>query len=160
MRFLIVSNLYPPNARGGAEQVAWRTANELYRRGHQVSVLSTVPYQNFSSFFPRLTNRFLENIYTVTPPNVYYVRNDFKHYFATRLLWHLVDIFSPLPPRYLDWVVDLEKPDVIITHNLKGLGLQTVRAIRRKKIFHLHTLHDVQLSVPSGLLIKGKEKSG
>lgn len=46
-----------------------------------------------------------------------------------------------------------------MTHNLMGIGFLIPRAIRKLGIKHIHTLHDVQLAVPSGLIIKGQENN-
>jgi glycosyltransferase involved in cell wall biosynthesis len=43
---------------------------------------------------------------------------------------------------------------------LKGLGVSVGKEIQKQGVPHIHTLHDVQLSVPSGLLIHGHEKGG
>ena len=54
-------------------------------------------------------------------------------------------------------ILKKEKPDVAHTHNLKGLGYLIPRAIRSLNLRHVHTLHDVQLVEPSGIIIKGAE---
>ena len=56
-------------------------------------------------------------------------------------------------------VIADEHPEVIITHNLKGIGVGIAREIQLRGVPHIHTLHDVQLSVPSGLLMAGEEQS-
>lgn len=44
------------------------------------------------------------------------------------------------------------KPDVLLTHNLTGVGFRTPTFIQRKGIRWVHLLHDVQLFEPLGLL--------
>ena len=158
MKIGIVSNLYPPMVRGGAELVAQRIADELYSRGHKVFVLSTKKYSGISSLFPQITERQIEDVYRFYPLNLYHLTEGNKP-FLVRALWHLIDLFSPLPAKAMKLVIEKEKPDIIITHNLKGIGLKISKTIQKKKIFHIHTLHDVQLSVPSGLLMYGNEKT-
>lgn len=155
----IVSNLYPPYARGGAEQIAWRTAHALYARGHKVFVLSTMPYGGPSSAFRLEAEPQLETVYRFYPPNFYHPLSGASHPFPVRALWHLVDLYSPLPANMFRRVVLEEKPDIILTHNLKGIGLQIAPMIRRLGLPHVHTVHDVQLSVPSGLLMYGQENA-
>jgi glycosyltransferase involved in cell wall biosynthesis len=43
------------------------------------------------------------------------------------------------------------------THNLIGLGFLIFILFKKKKYRHLHTIHDIQLLHPSGLLMWGKE---
>ena len=46
----IVSNLYPPDARGRQNRGA-AVADALYERGHKVFVLTTQPYDGLRSLF-------------------------------------------------------------------------------------------------------------
>ncbi|OGL95867.1 hypothetical protein A2348_00450 [Candidatus Uhrbacteria bacterium RIFOXYB12_FULL_58_10] len=151
----IISNLYPPVARGGAEQIAHRVAHELHVRGHEVFVIST---QKEWSLIPRITESHVERIYRFRPYNVYHPLNDYRHSFLVRGAWHLIDMYGKHPARAVGAVLDQERPDVVVTHNLKGIGMQSVAAIRARRIRHVHTLHDVQLAIPSGLLIYGEEQ--
>ena len=159
MKIGIVSNLYPPDARGGAELVAQRIADELYIRGHDVFVLSTQPYDGLRTLFPAIRERTLGAVYRFFPLNFYYLRSDHAIPFPIRALWHLVDLFNPFARRAIRCVIQDEEPDVILTHNLKGIGVSIGSEIQKQGVPHVHTLHDVQLSVPSGLLIAGQEGS-
>lgn len=159
MNLVVVTNLYPPYARGGAERIAFRLVNELYSRGHKVTVLSTKPFEGLKSLSPEVTSRHVGEVLRVFPPNLYHMMDAHKKSFPVRGMWHLIDMYNPLSGRYLRQVLKREKPDAVLTHNLKGFGLQVVPEIRRQGIKHIHTLHDVQLSVPSGLLIKGEEET-
>jgi glycosyltransferase involved in cell wall biosynthesis len=159
MKIGIVSNLYPPAARGGAELVAQRIADELYIRGHEVFVLSSQPYDGVRTLFPSIRERTLASVYRFFPFNFYYLRHDHAVPFPIRALWHVVDLFNPFSRSAVKNVIHDENPDVILTHNLKGIGVSIGREIQKRGIPHIHTLHDVQLSVPSGLLIAGCENS-
>ena len=158
MKIGIVSNLYPPEARGGAELVASRVADALYARGHEVFVLTTQPFDGVRSLFPRIRERTLEAVYRFFPLNVYSMYQDRPFPFPVRVLWHLIDLFSYTSRRAIRTIIRDEDPDVVITHNLKGIGVSIAREIQRQGVPHIHTLHDVQLSIPSGLLIAGEEQ--
>jgi glycosyltransferase involved in cell wall biosynthesis len=159
MKIGIVSNLYPPSARGGAELVASRVADALYERGHDVFVLTTQPYTGLRSLFPRIRERTLEAVYRFFPLNFYHIGQDRHSPFPVRLVWHLVDLIGFCGRCAIRTVIRDEDPDVIITHNLKGIGVSIGREIQRQGVPHIHTLHDVQLSIPSGLLLVGEETS-
>lgn len=165
MKIGIITNLYPPFSRGGAEQVARRLVNELALQGHQVFVISTEPYPGLRKYlkqkFWRLDLHETEPVpvYRFCPLNFYHILDDHKFPFFLRLLWHVVDLFSPLPARAVHQVLAQERPDLVITHNLKGIGLPIARSVQQRGYKHIHTVHDVQLSVPSGLLIYGQENS-
>ncbi len=156
MKIGIITNLYPPHARGGAENVIVRTVGQLIAAGHEVFVITGQPRKSGISVV--LDRSSSERTYRFFPPNVYFTLDDYKHSWPVRLLWHIVDAFSPFPRKIVGRILDEEKPDVVFTHNLKGLGLTIPRAIQERNIPHIHVLHDLQLVIPSGLLIAGKER--
>jgi glycosyltransferase involved in cell wall biosynthesis len=159
MKIGIISNLYPPHERGGAELVARRIADELSKRGHEVSVLTSRPFFGWNSLGLDLQEKHLERVYRFHPINLFGIENIGKKPFLWRLLWHAIDAVSPGVRSVIHrWILE-EQPDVILTHNLKGVGLSIGRIIQESGIRHVHTIHDVQLTVPSGLLMWGQEDS-
>ncbi len=157
MKIGVFSNFYPPSERGGAELVAQRVADELSVRGHRVFVLSTMPFSGLRSLRPRALEYHIERVYRFFPLNFYHVSNAHRYPFPVRLFWHGLDLLGPFPHTLVDRLIAQEEPDVILTHNLKGLGVRSAHCVQEAGVRHIHTLHDVQLSVPSGLLIYGQE---
>lgn len=155
MKIGIITNLYPPYARGGAENVIVRTVGQLIAMGHDVFVITGQPRK--SGVTLTLDRSSTERTYRFFPTNFYFTLDDYKHVWPVRLLWHIVDAFSPMPGKVVGRILDDEKPDVVFTHNLKGLGLGIAHAVQSRGIPHIHVLHDLQLVIPSGLLIAGKE---
>ncbi|MBM5789750.1 glycosyltransferase [Candidatus Parcubacteria bacterium] len=160
MKIGIFSNFYPPSERGGAELVASRVAHELARRGHRVFVLSTSPLSRASDLHVHRVEEAVERVYRFFPLNLYHVSRAPLFPFPIRLVWHVVDLCGPYPHRQIDRLLEMEEPDVVFTHNLKGLGVRSARCIQQAGIRHIHTLHDVQLSIPSGVLVYGQEQKG
>lgn len=158
MKIAIVSNLYPPYARGGAEVVITRTVTELLAQGHEVVVVSTRPYGGLATLTPELEDQANERIWRFYPLNCYHLLRDHHFPAPVRFCWHLIDMFNPLNGWLVRRVIRDEKPDVVWTHNLKGIGLTIPLFLRGTGIHHVHQLHDVQLSYPSGLIIFGHER--
>lgn len=158
MKVAIITNLYPPYARGGAEVVITRTVTELLAQGHEVAVVTTRPFSGVRSLFPRLEDDSNERIYRFYPLNLYHPLRDHKHWWCWRLLWHIIDAVNPLNGLFVWKTLRGISPDIIWTHNLKGLGLTIPLFLRRTPMPWVHQIHDVQLSVPSGLLIAGHER--
>ncbi|MBI4098729.1 MAG: glycosyltransferase [Candidatus Magasanikbacteria bacterium] len=164
MRVLIITNLYPPHGRGGAEVVVAQEARELRDAGHQVFVLTTKPFGGFSSLLPRESIEDGIHVYRFFPLNIFWYRHDFKYPSSVRLVWHIIDTMSPHAWLVMRTILKRIAPDEIRTHNLKGIGFTVAYAVRRaiarrRADARLHTpprwshfLHDVQLVTPSGLL--------
>ena len=75
-----------------------------------------------------------------------------------RLLWLGIDMFNLPQARVVKNILLKENPDRVHTHNLRGISYLLCRIIKRLKIQHYHTLHDIQLVYPSGLLVKKSSK--
>ncbi|MFA5412931.1 MAG: glycosyltransferase family 4 protein [Patescibacteria group bacterium] len=170
MKICLISNLYPPISRGGAERVAERVARGLVASGphtknfgegvnHEVFVISTKPWDGWKSFKAAVAEENGIKVYRFYPANVFYYLNDYKQGVFSRMIWHFFDMFNCQSARAVKKILRAEKPDLVLTHNLMGIGFLIPRAIKKLKIKHIHTLHDVQLSVPSGLILKGRENN-
>lgn len=168
MKIGIISNLYPPFIRGGAEIVAALQAEALKKNWQHVFVVSSRPQyiRRNSNLLPEFD--FLDiaadevnevQIYRLRPGNIYYYLDDYRYSAPIRFLWHLIDTFNFISYWQIKKILKRDKPDLIITHNLMGLGFLIPHLLRQLKIRHIHVLHDVQLITPSGLIIKNQEKA-
>jgi len=118
MHIAILTNAYPPAARGGAGKIAEVQASLLRRAGHDVRVWHAAP--------------------------LWLDRNIFL-----RLFFHVRDLFVPSSA----WrEIGAWHPDVLISHNLTGIGFRTSSLVQKKGVRWIHELHDVQLFEPSGRL--------
>ncbi|MDO8463527.1 MAG: glycosyltransferase [bacterium] len=125
MNVLMLTNRAGADARGGAERIVAQLAVALEERGHTVTVRARTT-SGFAS---------LHRMPTVV-----------------RVLWHAMDVWNIAAAWSLARAIRRIAPDVIHTHNLVGCGGFTPRVIRRSGVRWVHTLHDVQLITPSGLL--------
>lgn len=156
MKIGIITNLYPPYQRGGAEYVVVRTVEALLDKGHDVFVITSKPFRQRGPL-DRDRNA-VERVYRFSPRNLYFTLNDHTFPWIIRLVWHVVDTIFSLEKFDVEKVLFREKPDVVITHNMKGMGIQIPRVIQSMNIPHIHVMHDLQLIYPSGLLIWGLEQ--
>jgi glycosyltransferase involved in cell wall biosynthesis len=156
MKIGIITNLYPPFARGGAENVIVRTVGQLMALGHDVFVITGHPkHLGTRKVLDRSST---ERIYRFYPRNLYFTLDDFKHRWITRLLWHIQDAASWHGAEHVRSILRDEQPDVVMTHNLKGIGLNIPSVIADLQVPHVHVVHDLQLIVPSGLMMFGQER--
>lgn len=158
MRICFISNLYTPYGRGGAERVVEEEALALKAFGHDVSILTACPLPEDGSLEPRMTVENGLRVHRFFPLNFFFYGELGRHAPATRFLWHLRDVWNGQSVRMIERLLRLERPEIVHTHNLKGIGYGIPSVLRKLRIRHVHTLHDVQLAVPSGLILKGKEK--
>jgi len=145
MKICLINNLYKPYQKGGAERVVEILSNKLSDLGHQVFLISTKT---------KITKDNEEK-------NVYYLSSSYSELnqfsFIKRLIWQINNLIDLKKYKEISLIIKNEKPDLVITHNLMGLGLLTPKAIKEAKINHIHVLHDIQLLHPSGLMYYGQE---
>ncbi len=140
-------------ARGGAEQVVEKTVEALLEAGHRVVLITLGGRTQVDKYSDNLALR----THVYAPRNLFFYTDAHKHSFVSRLLWHVVDMFHFGSAKFVREVLRDEKPDVVHTHNLMGLGFLIPRAIQKLGIRHVHTVHDVQLVEPSGIILKQRE---
>ncbi|MBN2884969.1 glycosyltransferase [Patescibacteria group bacterium] len=145
MRIAIVNNLYPPYGRNsGAEIIAANMSADLKLAGHEVLIITST----------------LNNEQTDTD-STYFLNSSYRllsQWTSLRkLIWHLGQLIIPWHKRKLKQILNTKKVDLVITHNLIGLGFYLPRLLRRLNIPHHHLLHDIQLLHPSGLMYFGQE---
>jgi glycosyltransferase involved in cell wall biosynthesis len=172
MKICLINNLFKPYSRGGADRISEIIANGLLSRGYEVFVISSKPF--FTKFpisphkgvqanfqFPNKSQT--NSRWTNLKIKIYYISSLFYNLenipYLLRIFWHLSDMISIRKYNKLNKILTKEKPDLIITNNLKGLGLLTSKLIRKLGIRHFHILHDIQLIYPSGLMIKNQENT-
>lgn len=151
MKICLIHSLYKPYTRGGAEVVVDIVIKELLNLGHEVALI-TVGRKNAIQKDGKLT------IYRLNPANVFSFLDINNRPFWARVFWHPLDVFNISSYKKVKSILEKEKPRVVMTHNLKGLGYMIPKAIRSTGIKHIHTIHDVQLSRPSGLILFNEKK--
>ena len=155
MKIILAHNLFEPYAKGGAEKAVKRMAESFISQKNEVIIITTKPKNNKyrkNEEEIKINNNF-KKIYI--PSKYYYLHKTPK---ALRLFWHLNNFCNPKKLIKYKKIIKQEKPDLVISHNLVGLGFFLNRVLEKNNIRHEHFLHDIQLLHPSGLMIKGGEK--
>ncbi|PLX21169.1 hypothetical protein C0584_03420 [Candidatus Parcubacteria bacterium] len=145
MKVCLINNLFPPFDRGGAEKYLEKLERGFLREGHEVFIISTRPYT--ANFKKRERVYYLKSLYF----------NISKMPAFLRVFWHFFGFFSFYKYFLVLKIFKKEKPDLVITNNLMGIGNNILLSTYKKKIKHIHVLHDIQLLHPSGLMFWEEE---
>lgn len=156
MRVLLVSNFYPPYSRGGSESVAQMSAVALRELGHDVVVLTMQPGTSLRALWPRRTIEEGLRVYRWLPLNFYFLAAAHRYPFIFRFLWTMWDLVNPVALLAAWSVLRREKPEIVISHNIKGMGMLLPRLLAAQTARYVHVIHDVQLVEPSGILYPTK----
>lgn len=148
MKILLLNNLFIPYQRGGAERIVELSAQEFKDAGHSVKIVCTYPKH------ARKKDTEREDVFYL-PSNYYHLS---EKSFVYRFFWQIINLFNFTQARRLQKILKQEKPDLIIAHNLMGLGGFIPKIIKKQGSKLILTLHDIQWLHPSGLLYFGEEK--
>lgn len=149
MKLLFISSLYAPNIGGGAEIILQRTVEGLYERGYKVAVLATGPESGLKE---DRVNQI--KVYRAGLRNFYWHFTDQRPGKLARLGWHLRDRYNGGMREYVRRVITLEKPDLVVCHNLPGWSVSAWDEITAAGIPIVQVLHDLYLLCPSSTMFK------
>ncbi|MCL2206476.1 MAG: glycosyltransferase family 4 protein [Fibromonadales bacterium] len=149
MNILVISNIYFPDKAGGAEIIAQKLAESLHKRGHRVNVLATSEENCIDTVNDVTVHRVkMENFYSITNKR----RGKFL-----RMLWHFRDIYNSSMKKYIREIVNREKPDIALVHNMVGFSISIYDELKSLNIPFAQVLHDRYVLCPnSNMFKKGK----
>lgn len=142
MKICLINNLFWPLARGGAEKIVKNYADSFKEAGHDIFIISTKPSKM------EIKNRLGYNIYYLN--SWYYSLSERD--IVLRFIWHILSLINCSNYFAVARILKKENPDLVITHNLMGIGCLISVYLRKYRIKHVHVLHDIQLLHPSGLI--------
>lgn len=145
MKICFINNLWGKESRGGAERIQESIIAYLQHINHEVMVITTTPGVSSVEKEEGITVYRFPSSYSEIMP------------VWQRFLWHISQALNPLLYLRVKAVIEKEKPDIVWTHNVTGFGLMILKIGELRDIIHLHSLHDIQLLHPSGLLFYGQE---
>jgi len=154
MKVAVINNLFYPDEYGGTETYLRCILPELSKRTDTVVITG----RRSASGSPTTCsddNQSSLHIRELTDTNLYPLWNWRGHPMVERLLWHAVDLWGGLGEASLLDCLQEEQPDVVHTHNIRGLSLSMFDGIKSSGISHVHTLHDFFLISPLSNLLLG-----
>jgi len=149
MKIAILQNFYFPYNKGGAENFVKESISKLQKQNHQIILITTKPKNK------KIIKEEIDELKTYRIASKCHSLSDKSLFW--RYFWHISNIYNPKRKRIIKKILEDEKVDLCISHNLIGLGLFLPKLFYKLKIKHIHYLHDIQLLHPSGLMFWGKE---
>lgn len=131
------SSLYEPEPFGGAEVTVDVLARQLLKDGHEVSVVSTEPGRGVRSSVEDGIR-----VHRIGLVNVYWPFGRRANPALLKPLWHLLDVHNPWMVSAVGELLELEKPDIVHTHNVVGLSTGAWREVQKRRLPLVHTLQD------------------
>jgi glycosyltransferase involved in cell wall biosynthesis len=134
------SSMVPPTRYGGAERVVGAWGEELLAAGFQVYNRGLKPRGSADS----------EPGQPIS--NIYWPFDGRPRGFVQRNVWHAVDTLMLTARSAAEALVNELRPDVVITHSLRGWGLAPWVVAEQKNIPLVHVVHDYSLLCNSATL--------
>ncbi|MHC3378345.1 glycosyltransferase family 4 protein [Haloarcula sp. H-GB5] len=135
MHICVFSDYFPPHSAGGAGKIAGRLAQEYAESGHQVSVVTTSPSPDQST-------------YTYENVRVHVIESD-----VSSQLRAYLGIYNPKTVPEVADILDRLSPDVVHAHNVhENLSYHSLKLAKDRSIPVVLTLHDA-MSFEYGKLV-------
>ncbi|WIM12911.1 MAG: hypothetical protein OJF58_003874 [Enhydrobacter sp.] len=150
---LIVNSLYAPFVVGGAEVVTEMLANTLAEQDHRISVVTSCSRdQDFD-----VERRNGVDVYRFFPENRWWLYERFapgdRRSAIDKVRWRVTDAWNRDAGEKFGQILDQVRPDVVHTHNIKGLSPVIWHVAQRKGIPVVHTAHSYELICADGSLL-------
>jgi glycosyltransferase involved in cell wall biosynthesis len=155
MHILVANNIYPPIAVGGAELIVSYLCEELVRRGHRVTVVSTCG-PDMEPYPTEMRNGV--EVIRFFPPNIYWSFDRDREPGIKKWLWHARDAWNRKAGARLKAILDTARPDVMHTHVIDGMSASIWRRAKCQGIPVIHTAHDYHLLCPRAFMLTGDWK--
>ena len=130
-RVLMVSSLWPPAIRGGAEGYAAELTGRLRERGHEVGAVTLG----------------VDGPDVVATVRAWPYRLDeyANQGIARRIGFHSLDVYRPSTRRAIQAAIRAFSPDIVHSHLVSGLSAVALTEPARRGVAHVHTLHSYWL---------------
>lgn len=144
---IYLTDLFPPNDKGGAEIIAYEEATEMARLGFSVKVVTVSPKRSFSIRKRRFRSI---DIYEIPTIGLFLPQ---KPRFVVNIIKILISLFDPLAYLVLKYIIRKEKPDIVHAHNIPTLSFGITNAISTdSKLIQTH--HSYFYECPKGGLLR------
>ncbi|MCX6164049.1 MAG: glycosyltransferase, partial [Ignavibacteriae bacterium] len=142
MKILFVNKLYYPNQVGGAENVVRSLAAGLAVDNIETVVAATAGRSSVDQVDG-------VEVYRVGMKNLFWPFDKRQRSSFWKPWWHLIDIYNPFMARVVGKIIDRERPDLVHTHLLQGFSVAIWKAVKKRGLPLVQTLHDYYLLCPN-----------
>ena len=152
MKIILFNAFYYPHIGGGAEVVFKEQAEGLQKRGYDVVVVATHGENT-------VREEMVDDVRVIRVPysNLYWAYRVKNKPALDKIRWHLKDTYNLTIKKYVETILDEEKPDLAICHNLCGLSISVWDALRERKIKIIQEIHDQYMTcINSNAFNKGR----
>jgi glycosyltransferase involved in cell wall biosynthesis len=149
MKIVMVNTLYSPYKVGGAEVSVQFLAEELNKRGHDVTVFCLHEKKIMEK---NVINGV--NVFYFPLKNIYWPFSGKEKGKLIKFTWHIIDMYNPIMQHLVRKELAKIKPNVVHTNNLSGFSVSVWNAVKKEKIKLVHTTRDYYLFHPNSTLFK------
>ncbi len=145
MKICQIIYTYPPDVIGGADIYAERISKELSKKGHEVVVITTKPYDGVSSLKPSLEMDDGVKVHRFYPLNIFSWTNTAEKSIFQKMIWNVLDVWNLHSYLTIKDILKKEKPDIVHIHTPIWFSLSIFDAIKSLKIPFIFTVHEYLL---------------
>jgi len=145
MKISLINSFYPPYELGGVTVAVRILAEALKKRGHDVFIITTGPYEGLKSLKPRIRFENGIKVYYFYPiqPNIPYYTNKISN--LSRIFFFLFNFCNKHAYFTIKNILKKEKPDIVNSHETIFLSSEFYSVARSLELFCVHMIHSISL---------------
>ncbi|MDA0967538.1 MAG: glycosyltransferase [Proteobacteria bacterium] len=154
MKILILSSVFSPNIFGGGEVVAYNMAKLLVRRGHDVSVATSLEENESHTWGERTKEGY--KLYRIPIQRNHTTFGRTKNSIPSwkKIIWHGQDYFDSYNAKIISKLLKDVNPDHVDIHSIIGIGFNILSEINKCNVSVVYFLHDLNLACFHGPMFK------
>lgn len=147
MKVALVNSIFYPNVLGGTETYLSQVVPELEKSLDLIIITgSRSDHMQLPICFSDIESSV--RIIELGRLNLYPPWDWRNHWAGKRIIWHVLDLWDSRAKEIIGNCLKRERPDIVHTHNVRGLSLSVFQPIRSLALPQIHTLHDYFLLSP------------
>jgi glycosyltransferase involved in cell wall biosynthesis len=145
VKICLVIESYPPNVTGGVSVYGQRLAHGLANAGHEVFVITSCPFISLSSLKPSEEMDGKVRVLHIPPINIYDAYKSKNVPTFIKPIFHIINLWNPAQHVLYKNILRQERPDVVHIHDIYGISLSFLDAVKSLRIPLILTLHSFGL---------------
>jgi len=155
MKICQIIYTYPPYVSGGADIYARNISRELVKKGHEVVIITTKPFEGLSSLKASSYMDDHMKVYRFYPLNIFsWIYSAEKSMFQRAIL-NAIDTWNLHPYLVIKNILKKEKPDVVHIHTPVWISLSVFDAVKSLNLPLIFTVHEYLLLCRRASLLHG-----
>ena len=155
MKLCYITDLYPPEDKGGAERIAYYEAKMMADKGHEVVVITSTRKNIKNPRGYKVEKKEGIKVYYFSPVKNFKINPYEKNAsFLKKAILMVLSLYNPYSYSILKLILEKENPDIVHAHYIYFISYGALRAVNLNRSKLIITFHVYHYECPKGGLLR------